>query len=139
VKLLHVVALGWGSLAVACQAPARISSRWVFLASGANNGIAVGPADVPVRGGPLSLAPGSPAAGTCLPAQDYDRAFGPLCEHEPEGDTGAAANAVDSTTGPGVRWFCRGDLAVRVVLEQCPDGHRLRVSQLAVATVYPQP
>ena len=110
--------------AVACQAPARVSGRWVFLASGTP--IAVGQADQPEGGGPLRLVPGSPAAGACMGPEEYVQMFGPVCEHEPEaGPPGSDAD---------VRWYCHGAVAVRVRLERCPQPNRLRVIELAVST-----
>ena len=44
--------------------PARLTGRWVFLASGSP--VAVGQANTPSMGGPVQLLPGSPAAGACL-------------------------------------------------------------------------
>lgn len=109
----------------ACSSPARITGRWIFLASGTP--VAVGQSDQPSRGGPLHLIPGSPAPGACLPAADYDRAFGETCPHESEGE----GVSVDST----VRWYCHGRLTVRVRLEPCERRDRLRVAELAVSTL----
>lgn len=107
----------------ACSSPARLTGRWVFLTAGAP--VAVGQSDQPERGGPLHLIPGSPAPGACLPAADYDRAFGETCPHESEG-----AN-IDAT----VRWYCHGRLTVRVRLEPCERRDRLRVAEIAVSTL----
>ncbi|MFO0628029.1 MAG: hypothetical protein U0325_20810 [Polyangiales bacterium] len=107
--------------------PARLTGRWVFLASGTP--VAVGQANTPSMGGPVQLLPGSPAAGACLPPAEYDRAFGPTCPHEPEGGPPG--------TDEGVRWYCQGNLAVRARFERCPNPGRLRVVELAVATVDP--
>jgi hypothetical protein len=123
IKLVAVGVLALGS--VACQAaPARLAGRWVLLSGGAP--VAVGQADAPEAGGPLRLVPGSPAAGACLAAQEYVQMFGPVCPHDPEG--GPPGSDVD------VRWYCQGQLAVRVRLERCPNAARLRVVELAVAT-----
>lgn len=112
-------------LVAACASPARITGRWVLLTSGAP--VAVGQADQPVHGGPLHLIPGSPAPGACLPAADYDRAFGETCPHESEGD----APGSDAS----VRWYCHGRLTVRVRFEPCERRDRLRVAEIAVSTL----
>ena len=115
-------------LASACATPpARLTGRWVFLAAGSP--VAVGQANTPSMGGPVQLLPGSPAAGACLPPEEYTRAFGQACQHEPEG--GPPGDDL------GVRWFCQGALTVRVRFERCPNPGRLRVVELAVATVDP--
>lgn len=116
------------ALASACSTPpARLTGRWVFLASGAP--VAVGQANAPAMGGPIALLPGSPAAGACLPHAEYDAAFGRACPHEPEGGPpGADAD---------VRWYCQGALTVRVRFERCQNPQRVRVVELAVATVDP--
>ncbi len=119
--LVGVLCLG----GVACQAaPARISGRWVMLTG--NAPIAVGQSDLPEGGGPLRLVPGSPAAGACFGPEEFVQMFGPVCPHEPE--QGPPGSDVD------VRWYCQGQLAVRVRLERCPTAGRLRVAELAVAT-----
>ncbi len=97
----------------------------MFLTTGAP--VAVGQCDQPAQGGPLHLIPGSPAPGACLPAADYDRAFGETCPHESEG----ASPGIDST----VRWYCHGRLTVRVRLEACERRDRLRVAEIAVSTL----
>ncbi len=117
----------WVAASLGCQTPARVSGRWVFLASGAP--LAVGQADLPEAGGPLRLVPGSPAAGACMGPEEYVQMFGPVCEHEPE--TGPPGSDAD------VRWYCQGRLAVRVRLERCPQPNRLRVVELAVTTAEP--
>jgi len=116
------------ALTAACATPpARLTGRWVFLASG--NPVAVGQANTPSMGGPIALLPGSPAAGACLPYAEYDAAFGRACPHEPEGGPpGADAD---------VRWYCQGALTVRVRFERCQNPQRVRVVELAVATVDP--
>ena len=114
--------------AVACAPPpARLTGRWVFLASGAP--VAIGQANSPSMGGPINLLPGSPAAGACLPPAEYEAAFGRTCPHESEG---AAPGSEE-----GVRWYCQGALTVRVRYERCQNPQRLRVVELAVATVDP--
>lgn len=115
-------------LASACSTPpARLTGRWVFLASGAP--VAVGQANTPSMGGPVTLLPGSPAAGACLPPAEYESAFGRACPHESEG--GPPGSDED------VRWYCNGPLTVRVRFERCQNRQRLRVAELAVATVDP--
>jgi hypothetical protein len=70
--------------------------------------------------------PGSPAAGASLPAEEYEQMFGGTCEHESEGDASAEAY---------VRWYCGGDIAVRVRMEPCEEHRdRFRVVELGVAT-----
>lgn len=107
-----------------CSPVGTLSGRYVFLAEGET--IAVGQANTPAGGGPVHLLPGSPAAGACLPSDEYDRMFGERCEHEPEG--GSEANMAY------VRWYCGGAVAVRVRLEPCEQRDRLRVAEVAVAT-----
>lgn len=119
--------LALGSLAACATPPARLTGRWVFLAAGAP--VAVGQANTPSMGGPVALLPGSPAAGACLPMPEYDAAFGPACPHESEG--GPAGADAD------VRWYCHGALTVRVRYGRCERRDRLRVVELAVATVDP--
>jgi hypothetical protein len=104
-----------------------LSGRWVFLASGAP--LSVGQANTPSAGGPIQLLPGSPAAGACLPLSEYVSAFGPSCEHEPEGGPPGSEQ--------GVRWYCHGQLTVRVRFEACPNPERFRVIEMAVSTVEP--
>jgi len=123
-KLLLSVTVLAALTTTACASTARLTGRWVFLSGGEH--IAVGQSDQPMGGGPLHLVPGSPAAGACLPAEDYETAFGGTCEHEPEGD----APGVDTY----VRWYCSGALTVRVRLEPCERRDRLRVAEIAVAT-----
>jgi hypothetical protein len=124
--ILGVAVVGLGALASGCGGPARLAGRWVYLTNGGDHPVAVGQADQPSGGGPLHLVPGSPAAGACMTAEEYDRTFGGICEHEPEGDApGADAN---------VRWYCGGDLVVRVRLEPCERRDRFRVAEVAVAT-----
>lgn len=115
------------SVAACTPPPARLTGRWVFLASGAP--VAVGQANTPSMGGPIGLLPGSPAAGACLPMVEYERAFGRTCPHEPEG---AAPGSED-----GVRWYCHGQLTVRARFERCQNPQRYKVIELAVATVEP--
>lgn len=115
-------------LALGCAAPARLSGRYVYLTNRSDeHPVAVGQSDMPQAGGPLHLVPGSPAAGACMPAEEYEQMFGGTCEHESEGDVpGADAN---------VRWYCGGSIAVRVRLEPCEEHRdRFRVTELAVAT-----
>lgn len=89
----------------------------------------MGQANAPAMGGPIGLLPGSPAAGACLPMSEYDTAFGRACAHEPEeGPPGSDAD---------VRYYCRGELTVRVRFERCQNRERLRVAELAVATMDP--
>lgn len=112
---------------VACSPPpARLTGRWIFLAS-ASAPIAVGQTEGPVAGGPMRLVPGSPAAGACLPPEEYDRMFGEVCPHEPE-------NGPPGSDGD-VRWYCHGNLTVRVRLERCERAGRFRVNEVAVASV----
>ena len=123
--LSRLAALGALALALpACTSTARLTGRWVLLTS--ETGIAVGQADRPNAGGPLHLVPGSPAPGVCLPPEELERSFGPTCAHEPEGESPAVEARV--------RWYCHGDLAVRVRVEPCERRERVRVVELAVAT-----
>ena len=115
-------------LAIGCAAPARLSGRFVYLTNRSDeHPVAVGQSDMPQAGGPLHLVPGSPAAGACMPAEEYEQMFGGTCDHESEGDApGADAN---------VRWYCGGSIAIRVRLEPCEEHRdRFRVTELAVAT-----
>jgi hypothetical protein len=121
-RALSIALLVTGS--TACTSTARLSGRWVLLTG--NTGIAVGQSDQPSGGGPLHLVPGSAAPGACLPSEEYERAFGGTCPHEPEGDAPGIEDRV--------RWYCHGDLAVRVRLEPCERRDRLRVVEIAVAT-----
>jgi hypothetical protein len=122
---MRALTLWFVCLLVACSQPARLTGRWVYLVSGAP--VAVGQADQPAMGGPLHLIPGSPAPGACLPASEYDRAFGESCPHEAEGATPGAETLV--------RWYCHGKLTVRVRFEQCERRDRLRVTELAISTL----
>lgn len=115
------------TVAACSTPPARLTGRWVFLASGSP--VAVGQANTPSMGGPVGLLPGSPAAGACLPLADYDRAFGAQCPHESEGGPPGSDE--------GVRWYCHGPVTVRARFERCQNPQRLRVVELAVATVDP--
>lgn len=108
----------------ACSQTAFVTGRWVYLSGGEH--VAAGQAETPARGAPLHLMAGSAAGGACMSAEDYANAFGGTCPNE---------EAMGES--PLVRWYCGGDLTVRVRFEACeerPD--RFRVVEVAVATRY---
>ncbi len=108
----------------ACSQTAFVTGRWVYLSGGEH--VAAGQAETPARGAPLHLMAGSAAGGACMSAEDYANSFGGTCPNE---------EAMDES--PLVRWYCGGDLTVRVRFEACeerPD--RFRVVEVAVATTY---
>jgi hypothetical protein len=93
------------------------------VAGKAGGGIALRP--TPVAGKPLADA--LTAGARCTPAAELLNLLGPACSHESENPPPAVATTapVDDLE-PGkparsreVRWYCGGQLDVRVVFEAC--------------------
>ena len=108
----------------ACSQTAFVTGRWVYLSGGEHVG--AGQAETPARGAPLHLMAGSAAGGACMSAEDYARSFGATCPSEEQMEESEL-----------VRWYCGGDITVRVRFEACEErADRFRVVEVAVATTY---
>jgi len=117
-----------GSCLLLCACPAnehvaRVSDAHVVVAGKEGGGIAFQPK--PLEGKPLAEA--FAASARCTPSAELLNLLGPVCSHESENPPPAVATAapVDDLE-PGkpkrsreVRWYCGGQLDVRVVFEAC--------------------
>lgn len=115
---------------------ARLSDGWVVASGVQGSTFLDQPA--PAAGQPLGQTPGQ----RCLSNQQLLSAFGAICNHESE-NPGAGAQPSSGDLGPGipptsdeVRWYCGGDLVVRVVLQRCstqPGGNMDGVTPVEIA------
>ncbi len=119
------------------QAEAKLSDGWVVV-SGVQGGSFL---DQPSakQGEPLATSvPGQ----SCLTDQELLSAFGKACDHESENpsstkqpDSGDLNPGIPTVTNE-VRWYCSGQLAVRVVLQRCSktaDGNLDGVQPVEIA------
>ncbi|MFZ5894909.1 MAG: hypothetical protein ACOY0T_27860 [Myxococcota bacterium] len=101
---------------------ARVSDAHVVAAGKSGGGIAFRPQ--PLEGKPL--VEGFAASARCTPAEELLKLLGPACSHETENPAPMPASAAVDDLEPGkparsreVRWYCGGQLDVRVVFEAC--------------------
>lgn len=137
-RVLAAPLLGLPFAAVACAPPSRVSDGWAVTAGQGGGGFV--DRGRPTEGKPLATVAVNRAA--CLSDAQLLSVLGKPCDHETENTrqpaTGDLEPGIPAPT-PEVRWYCGGDLVVRVVLERCdPSGGNnldgVRPLEIAVVT-----
>lgn len=111
------------AFAFACSSghgEAKLSDGWVVASGGEGSGFYQRPSAS--EGQPLAAGG---AGSSCLTDAQLLAAFGKTCDHESENadsgggdDSGGLSPGIPKTKSE-VRWYCSGELAVRVVLRRC--------------------
>ncbi|MCA9639502.1 MAG: hypothetical protein KC492_02380 [Myxococcales bacterium] len=120
---LWLACAGVGLVASGCcsepKTQAKVSDGWVVVSGIQGSSFVDHP--TATEGQPLST---STQGQNCLTDRELGSAFGETCAHESENpasgqpDSGDLQPGIPTATNE-VRWYCRGELTVRVVFQRC--------------------